>query len=80
MVAVLVVPGLIEALAGLLELLLGGGGAPARRVEGLRQLGDLKGVAGLQTAVDRPGIAAGLGDQIGNAQPVQLHCPAHLRF
>src|SRR6185312_4729311 len=66
-VAILMVPGGVEAVAGLLEGMVGLLGASARSVERIRQLRNLKRTAGLQTPVDLPRITAGLGDQVGNA-------------
>ncbi len=72
-VAILVVPCRVEALPGLLERVVRFRGVPARAMEGFRKTRDLRRIAGLQALIDRPRISAGLGDQIGNVKPFQLH-------
>lgn len=61
--AVVVVPGGLEAGAGLLESVLGLRRASARPVKGAGQIGNLQRVARLQAGVDRPGVTTGFGDQ-----------------
>src|SRR5262249_56286891 len=56
----------VEGVAGL-------GGAPARSMKRLPQVGDLGWTAGLQALVDRPGITAGFGDQCRDAYVAELH-------
>src|SRR6185312_2111382 len=63
MAAVVVVPGSLEAGAGLLERVVGLRRASARAVKGAGQIGNLQWAARLQAGIDRPGVATGLGDQ-----------------
>nr|WP_276807200.1 hypothetical protein [Mycobacterium nebraskense] len=78
-VAILMVPGRIEAVAGLLECVVGLRGGPARGMKRRGQTGDLRRVARLQAPIDLPRVAAGEGDQRPDAYIAELHralgCP-----
>lgn len=75
-VAVLVIPGRVEAFPGLLKCVIGFGRVASGSVKSLSEAGYLRGAAGLKALVDRPRIAAGFRDQLGDAQPLQLHSRA----
>lgn len=75
-------PGRVEPLAGAFEGLVRLPGAAARTVESRRQIRDLRRASGLQSAVDRPRIAAGFGDERRDAYEPEPHriagrCAAH---
>lgn len=74
--AVFSIPGRFEAATGFLEGRVGLGGASTRRVKRLRQLGNLGRPTRVQAVLDRPGIAAGLGDQRPDVYVAQLHTTA----
>lgn len=75
-VAVLVVPRRVEAVASVLERVVGLRSATAGFAESLRQIGDLQRLTGLQASVDRPGVATGLSDQRVNVYVGQAHSAA----
>ncbi len=72
-VAVLMVPCLAEAFPGVCEGVVRFGSVSTGAVKGLRQLRDLKRLAGLQALVDRPRVATRRGDQLWFAQVHQRH-------
>ena len=74
---VVAVPGLVEALLGLEELIVRLGDAYTRSAERAGQLVDLTGRARLDGVVDLPWVVAGGTDEFGNTQVDQLGIVRH---
>ena len=74
---IVAVPCFVEALLGLIELLVGLCDAQARVSEGGGKLADLTRCACLNRVIDLPGVTAGRTDQFGNAEMDQLRIARH---
>jgi hypothetical protein len=73
MIAILVVPGRVEAATRFDECVAGLGGASARSVKRLGQVGNLGRATNLQALIDRPWVPAGLRDEQRDAYIAELY-------